>query len=368
MRKKIVWMIILACFLPFSLFASWSFAYDSWEGHPRINAGLIPTGIRAGIVNDDLSLFADWKTDLYLLGKVGYHERLVWQNPLSGAMLSTNPLIYDQLLFDWTIGLRQYFGSPQKHSLFVGYRGSYEKALDSMIVGTVLDSGTVQTLSSWFSGGDNVYGPLSGIGTNIGFAYQYNNLVDTLTATDGFSASALLWFGPMLMNTNASYVHIEGKSQAAKTLFNIREQEKNLYSIVISNRVSSSIVFGSSIPLAVQQNATLGSKVRGFGTFQFPTDHSLANQIDLRFNGPEPFLSGFFPRLALFLDFGYGWGELYNTSLAQSDFIASTGVAVTFTVRSYMDIGYEMAYLLAGENYEYPGSKMVGKILARLQF
>jgi hypothetical protein len=70
----------------------------------------------------------------------------------------------------------------------------------------------------------------------------------------------------------------------------------------------------------------------------------------------------------LFFDIGYGWGELYNTSIPESGLIASAGVSVTFAIRSYMDIGYEMAYLLAGENYEYPGARMVGKILARLSF
>lgn len=366
MNKKLVLFLLLVCLLHLSLFASWSFAYDSWDGHPRIAAGLVPTGIRAGAVNDSLSLFADWKTDFYLLGKVGYQERLVWQNPLSGSLLTANPLVYDQLLFDWTLGLNQYLGSSQKHSLFVGYRGSYEKALDSMIEGTTLDSGTVQSLSSFFSGGNAVYGQLSGIGTNIGFAYHYNNLVDTYTTSDGYAASVLLWFGPMLLNTNASYARLEGNVQAAKTLLTLTESGKNLYSIVLADRLNMSGVFGSSIPLSVQQTTSLGSKVRGFGTFQYPTDFSIANQFDLRFNGPEPFYSGLFPRLVLFFDFGYGWGELYNTALPMSGLIASTGVSVTFAVRSYMDIGYEMAYLLVGENYEHPGAKMVGKILARL--
>lgn len=368
MNKKLVLFILLACLLPLSLSASWSFAYDSWDGHPRIAAGLVPTGIRAGVVNDALSLFADWKTDFYLLGKVGYQERLVWQNPVSGSPLMANPLVYDQLLFDWTLGLNQYFGASQKHSLFFGYRGSYEKALDSMIVETTLDSGTVQSLSSFFSGGNAVYGQLSGIGTNIGFAYHYNDLDDSYTTSDGYAASALLWFGPMLLNTNASYARLEGEVRAAKTLLTLTESGKNLYSIVLADRLNISGVFGSSIPLSVQQTTSLGSKVRGFGTFQFPTDYSVANQFDLRFNGPEPFVSGLFPRMVLFFDIGYGWGELYNTSIPESGLIASAGVSVTFAIRSYMDIGYEMAYLLAGENYEYPGARMVGKILARLSF
>lgn len=368
MNKKLVLFILLACLLPLSLSASWSFAYDSWDGHPRIAAGLVPTGIRAGLVNDELSLFADWETDFYLLGKVGYQERLVWQIPVSGSPLMANPLVYDQLLFDWTLGLNQYFGASQKHSLFFGYRGSYEKALDSMIVGNTLDSGTVQSLSSFFAGGDLIYGQLSGIGTNIGFAYHYNDLDDSYTTSDGYAASALLWFGPMLLNTNASYARLEGEVRAAKTLLTLTESGKNLYSIVLADRLNMSGVFGSAIPLSVQQTTSLGSKVRGFGSFQYPTDFSIANQFDLRFNGPEPFVSGLFPRLVLFFDIGYGWGELYNTSLAESGLIASAGVSVTFAIRSYMDIGYEMAYLLAGENYEYPGARMVGKILARLSF
>ncbi len=36
MNKKLVLFILLACLLPLSLSASWSFAYDSWDGHPQL--------------------------------------------------------------------------------------------------------------------------------------------------------------------------------------------------------------------------------------------------------------------------------------------------------------------------------------------
>lgn len=367
-NKKMLCLILLTYLVSFSLFSSWSFTFDSWEGHPRIGSGLIPTGIQVGVIKSGLGLFDERETELYLLGLVGYQERLVWQDPLGGFLRRADPLVYDQLHFDWTVGLNQYFDSRQRHSLFAGYRGSYEYALDSMIVNTNLRSGNVQTRASWFSGGNSIFGPLSGIGTSFGVLYRYSALSTTFTTADGLTASALAWFGPSSLNTHASYMLIEGSFQAAKTLFNLVESKRNLYSIVVSNRSSVSAAFGSVIPLSVQQTASLGSKVRGFGTFQFPTDYSVANQVNLFLNGPETFLSGLFPRLILFFDIGYGFGELYNTSIERNDLIASTGIEMAFTIRSFFDIGYEMAYLLKGTNYEYPSQVVVGKILGKLRF
>lgn len=134
-RKTMCIGIFLLFLLPCLLFASWSYTFDSWEGHPRIGAGLIPTGIRAGASVEGIPLFAEWETSILMLGKVGYHERMLWQDPATGSVRTTNPIIYDYLAFDWTLGVHQNFSSDQKHQLFLGYRGSFEYGLDSMVVG-----------------------------------------------------------------------------------------------------------------------------------------------------------------------------------------------------------------------------------------
>lgn len=368
-RKTICISIFLLFMLPTLLFASISFAYDSWEGHPRIGSGLIPTGIRAGAAVKGIPLFHEWDTSILMLGKVGYHERMLWQDPVTGIVRSTNPVIYDYFGFDWTLGAQQSFGAEQKHNLFVGYRGSFEYGLDSMIVGDTLSTGVVQSLSSYLSAGNVSYGPLTTFGTSLGISYRYDVLTNFLSTLDGYRLSADLWFGPKLLNSNASYTLVEAEMLGAKTLASVREtDDRNLYSIVLVDRLSASAAFGTNIALPVQQVSSLGSKVRGFGTYEYLGDMSIANQLDLRFNGPESFTKGIFPHFIGFFDIGYGFGNAYNTVVAASDLISSVGVSVSFSLLEYFDIGYQMAYLLSGTSRTQPTNVMVGELVGRITF
>nr|WP_321297390.1 hypothetical protein [uncultured Sphaerochaeta sp.] len=368
-RKTICISIFLLFLLPSVLFASFSFAFDSWEGHPRILSRLVPTGLRAGTVVKGVPLFLEWDTSILLLGKAGYHERMLWQDPVTGMVRTTNPVIYDYLSFDWTLGVQQSIGAEQKHNLFLGYRGSFEYGLDSMIVGDTLSTGAVQSLSSYLAAGNVYYGPLTMFGTSLGVSYRYDSLVDQLSSLDGYHLSTVLWFGPKLLNSNASYTLVEAELLGAKTLASVRENDdRNLYSIVVVDRLSASAAFGTTISLPVQQDSSLGSKVRGFGTFEYLADMSIANQLDLRFNGPESFTKGIFPHFICFYDIGYGFGNAHNTEVAASDFLSSVGVRVSFSLLEYFDIGYQMAYLLSGTSRTQPTNAMVGELVGRITF
>ena len=368
-RKTAYLCIFLVFLLPSLVFASFSFVFDSWEGHPRIGSGLIPTGIRAGVAVKGIPLFHEWDTSILMLGKAGYHERMLWQDPVTGIVRSTGPIIYDYLTFDWTLGAQQSFGAEQKHNLFVGYRGSFEYGLDSMIVGDTLSTGVIQSLSSYLSAGNMLYGPLTTFGTSLGISYRYDALTNLVSTLDGYRLSTVLWFGPKLLNSNASYTLVKAQLLGAKTLASVRERDdRNLYSIVLVDRLSASAAFGTNIPLPVQQVSSLGSKVRGFGTFEYLGDMSIANQLDLRFNGPETFTKGIFPHFICFFDIGYGFGNAYNTEVAASDFLSSVGVRVSFSLLEYFDIGYQMAYLLSGTSRTQPTNVMVGELVGRIAF
>nr|WP_321261163.1 hypothetical protein [uncultured Sphaerochaeta sp.] len=365
-KYRVVLCLFILVLSSSSVFASWSFAYDSWEGHPRIGSSLVPTGIRSGAISDLKPIFSGWETDLVLLAKAGFHERVLWQHPVNGSLLSSSPLIFDLLQFDWTIGIKQSLAHDQQ--LFLGYRGSYEKALDSMVEGDVLDSGTVLGIDPWFSsyGGNTLYGLLSGIGTSVLLSYSYNHEEELL---DGLAFESSLFIGPKLLNTNASYLAFTAEGAVALMIYQeLDEKQHNLYSIILRDNLQFTYTLGSHIPVSFLQETSLGSLVRGYGSGQYPLDGALANRFSLCFNGPEPFTKGFYPRLILFFDVGYGFGQLVNTSVSSSAFLASAGVSVTYSLLSYMDIGYQMAYLIEGSNPMHPGKTMVGELIAHIRF
>ena len=57
-----------------------------------------------------------------------------------------------------------------------------------------------------------------------------------------------------------------------------------------------------------------------------------------------------------------------NSTVWADGFLASAGGSLFFTLGPVMDFGYQMAYLLAGDNPEYPGAKMVGQLVAHLSY
>lgn len=231
-KYRVVLCLFILVLTSYSAFASWGFAYDSWEGHPRIGSSLVPTGIRSGVTSDLRPIFSGLETDLVLLAKAGFHERVLWQHPVSGVLLSSSPLIFDLLQFDWTIGIKQILAHDQQ--LFLGYRGSYEQALDSMVEGDVLDSGTVLGIDPWFSsyGGNTLYGQLSGIGTSVLLSYSYNHEEELL---DGLAFKSSLFLGPKLLNTNASYLAFTAEGAGALLLYEELDDKKNIISIPSSS-------------------------------------------------------------------------------------------------------------------------------------
>lgn len=352
MKKRLYVTFAVLILSPILAFSSWSALYDGWEGHPRILAGLIPTSLGAGI-----SL--DWQsgTSFYAKGRAGYFERMLWQRPTDGMPIVSDPLLYDLLRFDLEGGLAQRLGS---HMASIGYRISYERPFDSMIVGTTLASGVVDPVAGWSS--NSVFGRLSGIKGSLEARYRFDRYHDNHSRSDGILIALGGSYG------TGSYLSLSVEAKGAKTLLAEMEGEHSLFSIVVVDRIVGSYDLGASIPLSVQEVSAFGAKVRGFSTFQYPVALSMANQLDLRFSGPSVVYRGIFPRMTLFCDVGYGHETVANSTFQATGMLASGGVSLHFTLGPYMDLGYQMAYLLVGENHAHPGAKMVGELSAHLRF
>jgi len=353
MKKRLLACISILVISPLLVFGGLSATYDGWEGHPRIGAGLVPTSLGAG-------LSFDWQsgTSIYGKGMVGYFERMIWQDPTTGNLLDTNPLVYDQLRFAAEGGLAQQLGS---HMLSIGYRISYELPFDSMVVGRVLESGVVTPVAGFAS--SPIFGPLDSVNGTLEARYRFDRYLDNRAKSDGFLLDLRGSYG---INR---YLSILAEAKGAKTLLAQMEGERNLFSLVVIDRIVASYDTGTQIPLSAQEKSAFGSKIRGFSTLQYPVALSVANQFDLRLNGPSVIHSAIFPRMTLFCDVGYGYGMMANSNYSsKGGMLASSGISLNFTLGPYMDLGYQMAYLLVGENLAHPGVKMVGELVAHLRF
>ena len=92
------------------------------------------------------------------------------------------------------------------------------------------------------------------------------------------------------------------------------------------------------------------------------------NNLDLRFTSPALGVDGLYIRLNLFFDMGYGAGHFYNSEFRQNKFIASTGAQISFTIFDFIDLGYQVAYLINGENYAKGPSPFTSSFLFFLDF
>ena len=152
MRKRILALLGILILVNSLIFGEWVALYEGWEGHPRIGEGLIPTSLSIGLAHQWAT-----RTELHISGSAGYHERLLWQDPISGSIRSSNPLIYDHMDLNLGVGVVQRVG---KHRVGATIAMNFERPLDSIITGSVLESGVVLPLDDWDPG--TVYGQIDG--------------------------------------------------------------------------------------------------------------------------------------------------------------------------------------------------------------
>ena len=105
---------------------------------------------------------------------------------------------------------------------------------------------------------------------------------------------------------------------------------------------------GDKVPVYAQKQGSLGRKVRGYASYSYNSELTIVNNLDLRFTSPALGVDGLYIRLNLFFDMGYGAGHFYNSEFRQNKFIASTGAQISFTIFDFIDLGYQLAYLIGG--------------------
>lgn len=365
MRKVLtVFMLVLIC--AGALFAGdFGFVLGGVSQHPEILMGLLPSYAYVGGSYNGLNLIEGDKTSIQLLVGGGYVQRKLWQNPVTGEVINSKPLVYDVLDFDWSLRFAQGFlespvGGKDLITVTAAYEGELEFARDSLAAGKERKNNTtdiIQTLDQFLGGSYSgaIYPELNGnrqfLGTQFSLSLKVDAMEDTIQRNNGVILQADVKWGPGLLNKAfdgyADYFGASASIIGAYTVF----AYEDYFTITLVDRANFGYLAGKAVPAFMQGPDSLGRKVRGFNTYTYNTEFTAVNNFDIRLCGPDIGIDGIAPRVNLFFDVGYGWGNLLNTEIQQKNLIMSTGVQGTFCFFDFIDLGYQVAYLIEGSKY-----------------
>lgn len=386
MVKKIMVTAVVLLLAVTSVFAApLRFVFGDLGQHPEILMGFLPSYLLAGAGYRPVELIEGDVTEIQLLAGLGYNQRKVWQDCLSGEVVKEDPIVYDVLETDWILRFVQGFGDSSVAgkdllTITAGYEGKLEFALDSMVKGQTRNNGiqsVIRSLDDRIGTYDgDIYPDLRGnrtaLGNVLALQLKYDEMDDRMTTTDGFVAKADLKWAPSFLNGaldgKADYYSLTLNAVAAKTVFAYSENGKDMFTITLVDRGNVNWTDGSMVPVWAQGPVSLGRKVRGFNTWTYNTQFTAVNNFDVRFAGPNLGVKGIFPRVNLFYDIGYGCGKYFNTQISEGNFLMSTGVQVTVSFFDFIDLGYQVAYLFSGEKFSEGTKKVVGSFTFFLDF
>lgn len=408
MKKALTVVLILALALCSVFAGDFKFLFTELDQHPEILAGFLPTLTAIGAGYEGLSLIEGDLTQFQATIGGGYTQRVLFQNPVTGEPLISDQMLYDQIQVRWNLKFLQGFGDSWVEgkdlvTAYVGYEGRYEKAIDSMKVHEARFRGyadpvarekgktAIPSLDEWFnthyddgSGngtlkGNKIYPDLaddySAFMTNFYLGARLNLMDDKMVSNQGGLAEIKLQFAPSFLNNKASYYSVTFNAVAGTTLFEMSNKKGlNLFSVVLIDRVNVNWTDGSQVPVYASRPVSLGRKVRGFNTNSYNTNFTVVNNLDIRLSGPEFLLDGVFPRLNLFFDMGWHAGNYLNTghngvaaasagAMAEKydlkRFLCSTGFQLEMCIYDFIDLGFQLSYLISGDNMKTPGEKFI---------
>ena len=389
MRKRfVVFLLVLVVALGALSAAPFRFVFGDLGQHPEIVMGFLPSYFMGGAGYSGITLLEGNKTEIQLLAAAGYNQRKLWQDPWSGSVVYEDAMVYDVADFDWSLRLAQGFGDSKAGNkdlvtLTLSYDGQYEVAVDSLALGKVRKNGGqffVDTVSGYLGTDDydgTIYPELNGsrqfLGTQFSLSFKYDQMTDTIHTNDGTLIKGALKWGPAALNKAldgyASYYSASMDIINAKTLYELKKNGDTFLSIVFIDRVNASFVDGDAIPAFIQGPNSLGRKVRGFNTYTYNTTFTMVNNADIRFAGPFVGIDGIAPRVNLFFDCGFGYGRISNTEFKETNVLSSFGIQAAATFFDFCDLGYQLAYLIKGNNYVHTeASRIVGSVTFFLDF
>ncbi len=395
-RKLIALLLVLmtavAGLSAFDIGGDWTIN-GTIDQHPEILIGFIPTygEVTAGYTG--LQLMEGNRTEIQLTVGAGYVERRFWMDPSdSKEKMKMTPLTFDVLQVGWGLRFNQGFldspvGDKDLITLSIGYKGRYEDAMNSMVAGKKNKAAwgedrTVPTIDEFFAEhawkNTRLYPDLRGdhqyLASSLFFNFFLDAMEDTLTTNDGYTLEFQADWAPYGLNAaldgKGDYYQFMLEAVGAKTLYHYKTERMSWFSIVIIDRLRANWLSGELVPTFVQKLGSLGRQVRGYSSYTYGTEFYVVNNFDIRFTGPDMGVDGISPRINLFFDIGYGAGRYFNTDRPGSNLLASTGAQFTLSIFDIIDLGYQLAYLIPGDTYNFAkgDQRLVGSFTFFLDF
>ena len=402
MKKALTIVLVLALALCSVFAGDFKFLFTELDQHPEILAGFLPTLTAIGVGYNGLDFLEGNLTQVQFTVGGGYTQRVLFQDPVTGEPLISNQLIYDDVQLRWNFKFLQGFGDSWVEgkdliTAYVGYEGRYEKAVDSMKTGEARLRGyadlttdpkttgptEIPSMNNWFGSfgttnvGNTIYPDLdkadyTSFINNFYIGAKLNLMDDQMVSNEGMTAEIKLqgaW------GKQAKYYTATVNLVAGTTLMEISNKKGlNLFSLVLIGRANATYTDGPAVPVYASRPVSLGRKVRGIDTNSYNTNFSAVANIDLRLAGPEFLMDGVFPRLNLFLDFGYHAGNYLNTghngvaaasaqAMAEKyglkQFLCTTGFQLEMCFFDFIDLGFQLSYLINGENLKNPQNRFI---------
>ena len=260
MVKKIMVTAVVLLLAVTSVFAApLRFVFGDLGQHPEILMGFLPSYLLAGAGYRPVELIEGDVTEIQLLAGLGYNQRKVWQDCLSGEVVKKDPIVYDVLETDWILRFVQGFGDSSVAgkdllTITAGYEGKLEFALDSMVKGQTRNNGiqsVIRSLDDRIGTYDgDIYPDLRGnrtaLGSVLALQLKYDEMDDRMTTTDGFVAKADLKWAPSFLNGaldgQADYYSLTLNAVAAKIDHDIFLG----YRLYANNHVAADLLEGST--------------------------------------------------------------------------------------------------------------------------
>lgn len=372
--KRLLFSLLVLCVAITPVFAgNLGFVYDGMDLHPEILSGLVPTLLRVGVDYQGLELIEGQSTDVKFILGGGYINRETWLNDDMTAYLLDQPEILDSMSYnvvdvEWKILFEQGLlwsdvADTDLITLYAGYEGRYETAFEDGTAPSTFLNGSAaypdgsELLSNTLVAGftvnllDDRMVYAKGLEADVSMRYAPGFLLNNL---DSFSGSVDFW------TANASII-------GAYTFYQMKDDyDRNLFSVTLADRVMADYTKGTEIPVYALLPASLGDKMRGFPRLTYMNQFSVVNNFDVRFAGPELLINGIFPRLNLYADMGYFSGPVANASFEDSGFLASAGAEATLSFFDFLNLGYRINYVLAGN--PFTGNNFSTNIMIGLKF
>ena len=370
-------LLVLAVAIAGVSASDFRFYVDDIDQHPEILAGFLPTYFAGGVGYTGFSLLEDNTTEIRLSAGAGYVERRFWIDPENDGEEThdIDPLTFDVVQVIWGLSFNQGFlespvGGKDFITLSIGYEGRYEDAMDSLIAGRVDrqkrswgDDYVVGTIDQFFGGTNEcqrLYPDLRGnhqyLGTNFNLALELDAMSDTIATNDGYLITLEADWSPYALNSSlsgkADFYQLTANAIGAKTLYQYKTGDMNWFSLVVIDRLRLNWLSGDLVPGYVQKLGSLGRLVRGYSNYTYATEFTAVNNFEFRLTGPSMGVNGISPRVNIFFDMGYGCGDYLNTSIEGDNFLASTGAQFTVSFFDFIDLGYQVAWLL-GDGYNF---------------